>query len=59
MNLETFIDRVVEIAKDREIVEELEKGLKIQFTIDKEQTKIITLRPKSKVPGGTTAESYD
>lgn len=48
MNLETFINRVVEIANDSEIRKELEKGLKIRFTIDKEHTDIVVLKPQSR-----------
>ena len=46
MNVETFIDKVMEIATDSEIERELEKGLKIQFTIGREKTKIVALKPK-------------
>ena len=48
MNLEEFLDKVAELAKDDEIRKEFEKGLKIQFTVDKEKVKVVALRPKSR-----------
>ncbi|MHC4259692.1 MAG: hypothetical protein ACYSTF_04680 [Planctomycetota bacterium] len=50
MNVETFINKVGEIASDSEFREELERGLKIQFTIDKEHTDIVVLKPTSTAP---------
>jgi hypothetical protein len=50
MNVETFINKVAEIASDSEFREELERGLKIQFTIDKEHTDVVVLKPTSKAP---------
>lgn len=47
MNLEAFINRVIEITNDSEIRTQLEKGLKVQFNIGKEKTKVVALRPKS------------
>lgn len=46
MTVEAFIARVMEIANDGGIREEFEKGLQIQFTIDKTDTNIIALMPK-------------
>jgi len=51
MNLEGFLDKVAELAKDDEIRREFEKGLKIQFTVDKEKVKVVALRPRGKQPG--------
>jgi hypothetical protein len=53
MNIEMFIEKIVQLTRDTEIRKELENGLKIKFTIDKERTDIVALRPRSKVPGGT------
>jgi len=47
MNLEAFINRVIEITNDSEIRTQLERGLKVQFNIGKEKTKVVALRPKS------------
>jgi hypothetical protein len=55
MNLETFIEKVMEIVNDSGIRKELENGLRIKLTIDKERTDIVALRPKSEVSGGTLA----
>lgn len=46
MNLETFVDKVGELLKDGEFRAELEKGLSVQLTIDKERTKVIALKPR-------------
>jgi hypothetical protein len=53
MNVETFINKVGEIASDSEFREELERGLKIQLTIDKEHTDIVVLKPTSTAPEGS------
>jgi len=48
MKLEEFLDKIAELAKDDEIRREFEKGMKIQFTLDKEEVKVVALRPKSR-----------
>lgn len=55
MDLETFIEKIVELTHESGIREELENGLKISFTIDGERTEIVVLRPRSEVSGGTLA----
>ena len=59
MNIETFIEKIVQLTHDGGIRRELENGLKIKFTIDKERTDIVALRPGSKVPGGTLGKHHD
>ena len=49
MNVESFIEKVVEASNDHEIREELQKGLQIQFTIDKAETNIIALLPQDRL----------
>jgi hypothetical protein len=46
MSVESFIEKVVEASNDSEIRKEFQKGLQIQFTIDKAETNIIALIPK-------------
>ena len=46
MNIEGFIKKVIEASNDSEIKKEFQKGLQIQFAIDKTETNIIALLPK-------------
>jgi len=53
MNIETFIEKVMQLTYDAGIRKELENGLKIKLTIDKERTDIVALKPRSGASGGT------
>ena len=53
MNVETFIEKIVQLTHEAGIKKELENGLKIKLTIDKERTDIVALRPKSRASGET------
>ena len=49
MNVETLIKRVIQITDDSEIKAELARGVKIQFTVSKEGTKVKAFLPKDRV----------
>ena len=46
MTVESFIEKVVEAANDSEMKEEFQKGLQVQFTINKTNTNIVALIPQ-------------